>query len=260
MLVDTHCHLDPEHCSEGPEEILRRARDGGVGAFVCVGVGGLEQARFAVALAARRPDVVATVGVHPHEAASHDEAFASALRPLFEQPRVVAVGEVGLDYYYDNSPREQQRAVFAHYIALARELRQPLVIHTRDAAKDTLDILRSEGARDVGGVIHCFSEDRAFAEQALELGFYLSFSGIVTFKKATDIQEAARYAPADRILVETDSPYLAPVPHRGKKNEPGFVVHTARFLADLRQVPFEELAAQTTRNARTLFGESLPAA
>jgi TatD DNase family protein len=260
MLVDTHCHLDPEHCSEGPDEILKRAREGGVGAFVCVGVGGLAQARFAVALAAERSDVVATVGVHPHEAAQHDQALASALRPLFDAPRVVAVGEVGLDYYYDNSPREQQRAVFAHYIALAREVGLPLVIHTRDAANDTLDILRAEGARDVGGVIHCFSEDRAFAEQALELGFFLSFSGIVTFKKATGIQEAARYAPADRILVETDSPYLAPVPHRGKKNEPGYVVHTARFLADLRGVSFEELATQTTTNARTLFGDALPAA
>ncbi len=260
MLVDTHCHLDPEHCGDGPAPVLERAHAAGVGAFVCVGVGGLAQARFAVKLAAERPDVVATVGVHPHDAADHDEALEGALAELLGTPRVVAVGEVGLDYHYDHSPRETQRAVFARYIARARELRLPLVIHTRNAAKDTLELLRSEGASDVGGVIHCFSEDRAFAQSALDLGFYLSFSGIVTFKKATDIQDAAAYAPADRILVETDSPYLAPIPHRGKKNEPGFVVHTARFLAELRKVSFEELATSTTENARRLFGASLPAA
>lgn len=258
MLIDTHCHLDPKYCPDGPDPVLARAREAGVVGFVCVGVGGLAEAQSAVGLAAKQPDVVATVGVHPHEAGSHDAALAAALRELLVRPRVVAVGEVGLDYYYDHSPRETQREVFAQYIAVARELRLPLVIHTRDAADDTLDILRSENARDVGGVIHCFSENKAFAERALELGFFLSFSGIVTFKKATDIQEVAAWAPSDRILVETDSPYLAPIPFRGKTNEPGYVVHTARFVAGLRNVPFEELARTTTENARALFGAALP--
>lgn len=258
MLIDTHCHLDPKYCPEGPDALLERAREAGVGGFVCVGVGGIDEARYAVELAGERDDVVATVGVHPHEAASHDAAVASALRELLGRPRVVAVGEVGLDYYYDNSPREQQRAVFAEYVALARQTKLPLVIHTRDAAKDTLDVLRAEGAKDVGGVIHCFSENKAFAEQALDLGFFLSFSGIVTFKKATDIQEVAAWAPKERVLVETDSPYLAPVPFRGKTNEPGYVVHTARFVAALRNVAFEELAQTTTENARALFGAALP--
>jgi TatD DNase family protein len=257
LLIDTHCHLDPEHCGDGPEPLLARARAGGVGGVICVGVGGAEQARFAARLAAERPDVVATVGVHPHDAAQHTEALAEELTALLAHPRVVAVGEVGLDYHYDHSPREEQRRIFARYIALARQLRLPLVIHTRSAAQDTLELLRSEGAADVGGVIHCFSEDREFARVALELGFFLSFSGIVTFKKATEIQEVAAWAPLDRILVETDSPYLAPIPFRGKVNEPAYVVHTARFVGQLRGLSLEEVAAATTDNARTLFG--LPA-
>lgn len=253
MLIDTHCHLDPGHAGEGPGPILERARAAGVGGVICIGVGGLPQAEFAAALAQERSDVVATVGVHPHDAADHGDELARKLRPLFDQPRVVAVGEVGLDYHYDHSPRPQQREVFAHYIALARELRLPLVIHTRSAPGETLELLRSERAADVGGVIHCFSEDRAFAEVALELGFYVSFSGIVTFKKATSIQEVAAWAPLDRILLETDSPYLAPVPHRGKVNEPAFVTHTARFVAELRGMDVDELAQVTTENARRLF-------
>lgn len=256
MLIDTHCHLDPEHCGEGPDVLLARARAEGVGGVVCVGVGGAEQARFAAHLASERRDVVATVGVHPHDAEQHTEALAEELEGLLAQPNVIAVGEVGLDYHYDHSPREQQRRVFARYVALARKLRLPLVIHTRSAALDTLELLRSEGAAEVGGVIHCFSEDRAFAREALELGFFLSFSGIVTFKKATAIQDVAAWAPLDRILVETDSPYLAPIPYRGKVNEPAYVVHTARFVGQLRGLSLDEVAAATTENARTLFGLS----
>lgn len=254
MLIDTHCHLDPEHCQEGPDILLERARrEGGVGGVICIGVGGLEQARFAVELAARRDDVVATVGVHPHDAASCDEELQAGLRTWLERPEVVAVGEVGLDYHYDNSPRDRQREVFEGYVSVARELGLPLVIHTRSAPEDTLEVLRSTGADAVGGVIHCFSEDRGFARRALDLGFYLSFSGIVTFKKAQPIQDVAAWAPLDRILVETDSPYLAPVPLRGKVNEPANVVHTARFVAALRGLSLEELAEATSANARTLF-------
>lgn len=253
MLIDTHCHLDPGHCGAGPDELLSRARSEGVGGVVCIGVGGLEQARFAVELASRRADVAATVGVHPHDASSHDTELAAELRGLLQSGGAVAVGEVGLDYHYDHSPRDTQREVFASYVALARELGLPLVIHTRSAPADTLDLLRAERAADVGGVIHCFSEDLSFARQALDLGFYLSFSGIVTFKKATEIQEVAAWAPLERVLVETDSPYLAPVPYRGKTNEPAYVTHTARFVADLRGTPYEELCAATTANARALF-------
>ena len=251
MLIDTHCHLDPGYFGEGADPVIDRARAAGVIGFVAVGVGrDLSPARSAVALAARRPDVWATVGVHPHDAASLDDAAFDELSALALRPRVVAVGEIGLDYHYLRSPREVQHAVFRRFIALARAVKKPVVIHTREAAADTLSILEEEGARDVGGIIHCFSEDRAFAARALDLGFDLSFSGIVTFKTAVAIKDVAAWAPGDRILVETDSPYLAPIPFRGKKCEPMHVVHTARHVAELRGEAFEALAARTTENAR----------
>jgi TatD DNase family protein len=256
MLIDTHCHLDAQYFPEGEDATLARAREAGVSGFVCVGVGSLEQTRSALAIAARRADVWATVGVHPHDAASCDPALEGELGRLAQAPRVVAIGEIGLDYHYDHSPREQQAEVFRRFIALARAERKPIVVHTRSAAEDTLRILSEEHARDVGGLIHCFSENRAFAERVLDLGFYLSFSGIVTFKKAVEIQDVAAWAPAERVLVETDSPYLAPVPLRGKRCEPAHVLHTARFVAGLRGVSLEELAAQTTENAGRLLGVS----
>jgi TatD DNase family protein len=175
------------------------------------------------------------------------------LTALAARPSVVAVGEIGLDYHYDHSPRDAQREVFAKLIGLARDAKKPIVVHTREAPEDTLTILEAEGAREVGGVIHCFSEDRAFAARAMDLGFCLSFSGIVTFKKTLAIQEVAAWAPLDRILVETDSPYLAPVPHRGKTCEPAFVVHTAKRVAELRGTTLEALAAATTANAERVF-------
>ena len=247
---DTHCHLDSEHNPDGPEPILERARQAGVSGFLCIGVGGLSQAQQAVAVAERHVDVFASAGVHPHDAA-RDQLLD--FEPLWAHPRLLAVGEVGLDYHYDHSPRDIQAEVFRRYIALARRLQKPLIIHTRSAPEDTLQILESEGARDAGGVIHCFSEDRAFATRALDLGFYLSFSGIVTFKSAKAIQEVATFAPAERVLVETDSPYLAPVPLRGKRCEPAFVVHTGKFVAELRGVSEAHLAALTTENARRCF-------
>ncbi|HYQ02316.1 MAG TPA: TatD family hydrolase [Polyangiaceae bacterium] len=250
---DTHCHLDTHHTSksgEGEDAILDRARSAGVSAFLCVGVGGMEQAEQAIAIAERHADVYASAGVHPHDAARDGSLDFSA---LWSHPRLLAVGEVGLDYHYDHSPRDTQAEVFRRYIALARDLQKPLIIHTRSAAEDTLQILEGEGARDAGGVIHCFSEDRAFAARALDLGFYLSFSGIVTFKTARAIQEVAAWAPADRILVETDSPYLAPVPLRGKPCEPAYVVHTGKYVAALRGVSDAHLASLTTENARRCF-------
>ncbi len=256
MLIDTHCHLDPKSFPEGADEVLTRARSAGVSAFVCIGVGSLEQTELSLAIAARRPDVWATVGVHPHEAGSCDAQLEAELSRRAAAPRVVAIGEIGLDFHYDHSPRAEQADVFRRFIAVARTLKKPIIVHTRSAPEETLRILTEERAADVGGVIHCFSEDKAFAARALDLDFDLSFSGIVTFKRATDIQEVAKWAPAERILVETDSPYLAPVPLRGKRCEPAYVLHTARFVAGLRGVPFEELAQQTSQNAQRRLGLS----
>jgi TatD DNase family protein len=194
--------------------------------------------------------------VHPHDAASCDAELEAALTRLAVAPRVVAIGEIGLDFHYDHSPREQQQQVFRRFIQLARQLKKPIVVHTRTAPEQTLQILAEENARDVGGLIHCFSENKAFATRALDLDFDLSFSGIVTFKRALDIQEVAAWAPADRILVETDSPYLAPIPQRGKRCEPAYVLHTARFVAGLRGVPLEQLAQQTSENAQRRLGVS----
>jgi len=256
MLIDTHCHLDPQYFPEGADEALARARAAGVTGFVCIGVGSLQQAQAAVELAGRRADVWASVGAHPHDAAGCDDALLEQLTRLAEAPRVVAVGEIGLDFHYDHSPRERQAEIFRRFIGLARQLKRPIIVHTRSAAEETLAILREEKAHEVGGIIHCFSENKDFAARALDLDFDLSFSGIVTFKRATDIQEVAAWAPASRILVETDSPYLAPVPLRGKRCEPAHVVHTARFVAELRGTTLEELSRITSENAARRLGVS----
>ncbi len=239
---------------------MERARSAGVRAFVTIGVGSLAATDEAVALAERRADVVATVGVHPHDAATCDAALFEAIERRAAHPRVVAVGEVGLDHHYDHAPRAVQEAVFRRFVQVARAVRKPLVVHTRSAPAETLAILERENARDVGGVIHCFSEDREFARAALDMGFHLSFSGIVTFKNARAVQDVAAWAPLDRILVETDSPYLAPIPVRGKKNEPAFVVHTARRVAELRGISSAALAEATTANAVDRFGAALRSA
>ncbi|MCC6897839.1 MAG: TatD family hydrolase [Polyangiaceae bacterium] len=260
MLIDTHCHLDAHYFAEGPDAVIERARAAGVGGFVCIGVGGAAAAEHAVGVAQRRADVVATVGIHPHEAGSSSAELFATLTALSGQPKVVAIGEIGLDYHYDHSPRDVQRDVFAKMIGFARERRLPIVVHTREAAADTLEILQREGAEDVGGVIHCFSEDRAFAARALDLGFDLSFSGVVTFKNAQSVHDVAAWAPADRILVETDAPYLAPHPLRGKRCEPAYVAHTARAVAMLRGVQPDEIAQLTSENACRRFGPALAAA
>jgi TatD DNase family protein len=265
-LADAHCHLDASHFEEGPDAVLQRARAAGVIGLVVVGLAaeveaanadGLEPARFAVELARRTPGgVTACVGLHPHDASRWTSALHEGLRSLAALPEVAAVGEIGLDYHYDRSPREAQREVFARLVGLARELRKPIVVHTRSAPAETLSILEGEGARDVGGIIHCFSEDRSFAERALALGFDLSFSGIVTFKGARSVREVAAWAPLDRILVETDAPYLAPVPLRGKRCEPAHVVHTARCVAELRGVSAEDIAAATLANTERRFARA----
>ena len=251
MLIDTHCHLDAEHFPEGPDAVIARARDAGVEHFVVIGVGeSAAAAEAAIDLAQRRTDVSATVGMHPHEAQHLSDAVFARLEELARHDEVVAVGEIGLDHHYMSSPAPVQAEVFRRMIGLARAVNKPIVVHTRAAPAETLAILEEEGARDVGGIIHCFSEDRAFAAKALDLDFDVSLSGIVTFKNAIAIQDVARWAPADRIMVETDSPYLAPVPLRGKRNEPANVVRTAAFVAELRGLPVDELARITSDNAR----------
>jgi TatD DNase family protein len=214
---------------------------------------GTAAAEEAAAIAAAEPDVFATVGVHPHDTAEVTEEHWATFERLTRAPRVVGVGETGLDYYYDNSPRETQRAAYRRFIALAREAGRPVISHIRDAHADAAEILADTGAAALGGVIHCFSGGVDDARSYLKLDQYLSFSGILTFKNAAPIREAAAFAPADRILVETDAPFLAPIPHRGKRNEPAFVVKTLETLASVRGIPFEEAVRVTTDNARRLF-------
>lgn len=250
-LIDSHAHLDSAYFAEGADAVLDRARRAGLVHVVVVGVGADERAaEEAVEIAARHPDVSATVGMHPHEASHLDDRLLARLAELAALPQVVAVGEVGLDYHYMNSPPEEQQQVFRQMVGLAREVRRPIVVHTREAPELTLRILAEERAAEVGGIIHCFSEDWAFARRALDLDFDVSFSGIVTYQTARRVHDVARRVPGDRLLVETDCPYLAPVPVRGKRCEPAFVVHTARRVAELRQEPFEQLAARSTANAR----------
>jgi TatD DNase family protein len=254
MLVDAHCHLTGSHLApDQVEATLLRARAQGVTGFIAVGTD-LEDSRLVLDLATRTPGVQASLGVHPHEARSWSPEVETSLGLLLQDPAVRFVGETGLDWHYDLSPRDVQEAAFRAQIRLAKALRKPLMIHTRSAPEATLRILAEEGAEAVRGIIHCFSEDRAFALRALDLGFYLSFSGITTFKKAEAVRDVAAWAPADRILVETDAPFLAPVPYRGKPNEPGFVRYTAEAVAALRGIPSMQLAELTTRNLEALCG------
>lgn len=254
MLVDAHCHLTGSYLApEAVASTLERARQGGVTGFIAVGTD-LEDSRMVLGLAHLHPGIQASLGVHPHEAKSWDDATEAALESLVRDPAVRFVGETGLDWHYDLSPREEQEMVFRAQIRLARRLGKPLMIHTRSAPEATLRILKEEGAGEVSGIIHCFSEDKPFAQAALDLGFYLSFSGIVTFKKAEAVREVAAWAPEDRILVETDAPFLAPVPYRGKPNEPGFVRYTADQVAELRGISSLRVAELTTRNLEALCG------
>jgi TatD DNase family protein len=253
-LIDSHCHLDMEDFDADRDAVLARAAAAGVRAMVTIGAGGpVEANRRAVALAAAHAPVFATVGIHPHEATLVTDALIDELAAMARSPKVVAIGETGLDYHYEHSARPQQRAAFARFVALARGLGRPVVVHLREADADALAILRSEGARDCGGVIHCFSGDAASARAFLDLGLSLSFSGIVTFKNADALRAAARVVPVDRLMVETDAPFLAPIPFRGKRNEPALVARTAAVLAEVRGEPLAALADQTSRNTERLF-------
>jgi TatD DNase family protein len=253
MLVDSHCHLDfPDFAAELPE-IVARAKSAGVGVCVTIGTK-LSQFAAVADAAARFPDVYCTVGSHPHEAGHEPLADCGQLIELAQAPKVVGIGETGLDYYYEHSPRAQQQANFRAHINAARQLKLPLIVHTRDAEDDTIEILNAEmGQGDFTGLIHCFTGTQRLAEAALDLGLYISVSGIMTFKKSDALRDVLRRVPLDRLLVETDAPYLAPMPHRGKRNEPAFVVHTAAMLAELKGVSADELADATTDNFFRLF-------
>jgi TatD DNase family protein len=255
-LIDSHCHLNYEGLADRQEEVLAAARARGVQGFLNISTRQKEWGEV-VGAAERHPDVWASIGVHPHEADAHPDLGAAALVEAAAHPRVIAIGECGLDYYYDKSDRAAQRERFGAHIEAARLTGLPLVVHTRDAEDDTAEILTREvGKGGVSGVLHCFTGSAELARTALDLGFYVSISGIVTFKNAKDLQEVATTIPQDRLLVETDSPFLAPVPHRGQTCEPAFVADTAAFLSDLRDEPLDELAAATTSNFFRLFNKA----
>jgi len=259
MLIDSHCHLNYPGLVEDQAGVIARAREAGVTGMLGISTKKREWGDV-IAVAERHPDIWATVGIHPHEADAHVEVDTAALVAAAAHPRVVGIGETGLDYYYDHSDRAQQQRSFRSHIVAARDTGLPLIVHTRDAEADTAAILRDEiGKGAFPAVIHCFTASRALAETALELGFYISLSGIVTFKNARDLQDTAAIIPAERLLVETDSPFLAPVPMRGRPCEPAFVSHTARFVAGLRGVSADELMEATTRNFFTLFAKATPA-
>lgn len=251
MYVDSHCHLDFPDLIEREEAVLAGMAENRVGHVLCVSVK-LEDFPRVLALAERHPHLSASVGVHPDNDGV-EEPSVEQLLALAEHPKVVAIGETGLDYYWQKDAPEWQRERFRTHIRAARACAKPLIIHTRSAAEDTLRLMREEGAGEAGGVMHCFTESRAVAEAALDLGFYISFSGIVTFKNAKDLKEVARYVPLDRLLIETDAPYLAPVPHRGRTNEPAWVVHVAEEIARLRSEPLERIETATTENFFRLF-------
>ena len=253
MLVDSHCHLNYPKLVERQSEVLAAARAAGVTTMLNISTREREWADI-VATAEREPDVWASIGIHPHEADEHPDIDTAKLVEAARHPRVVGIGETGLDYYYDHSDRAQQQRSFRAHIAASRETGLPTIIHTRDAEDDTYAILDEEMGRGAfPALIHCFTASQDFADKVLALGLSISISGIVTFKNAKDLQETARTIPANRLLVETDSPFLAPVPHRGKPCEPAFVLDTARFLADLRGEAIEDLMRTTSTNFFNLF-------
>jgi len=256
MLIDSHCHLNYKGLVESQGQVLDRARDSGVRGFLNISTRRSEWDAI-VATAEREPDVWASIGIHPHEADSHADLGEAALLSAAEHPRVIGIGETGLDYYYDHSDRQVQQDLFRVHIRVARETGLPIIIHTRDAEEDTTRIIEEEmGKGTFPALIHCFTASAAFGKRMLELGLTISLSGIVTFKNAKDLQAVAADLPDDRILVETDAPFLAPVPHRGKTCEPAFVADTCAFVAGLRGTTAEALADLTGANFLRLFGKA----
>ena len=255
-LTDSHCHLNFEHLLNNLPQVLQNARENGVGHMLCVGVT-IEKLPEVLALAHAHPNIFASVGVHPDEQKGHDPSVDELVQ-LAQDPCVVAIGETGLDYYRIKGDMTWQQERFRRHVRAARLTQKPLIIHTREAAADTIRVLQEEGADSAGGVMHCFTESWETARAALDLGFYISISGIVTFRNADSLRAVAARIPADRLLIETDAPYLAPVPHRGKINEPAFVRHVAEELAKIRGISVDELARSTTDNFFSLFKSARP--
>jgi len=254
-VIDSHCHLDSADFDDDRDEVIERAIAAGVEHMLAIGTGGgPPDLEAGLRLADKYPVFFATVGIHPHDAAKAGGGDFNHLADLLAHPKVLALGEIGLDYHYDFSPREIQKAAFIEQLGIAAGAKKPIVIHTREAWDDTLKLLESQWApHGIGGIMHCFSGGPDEARRALDLGFYLSFGGILTFPKASAVQEAAKCAPGDRILLETDAPYLAPAPRRGKRNEPALIIHTARKLAELRGESYEDICRATTENFRRLL-------
>jgi TatD DNase family protein len=252
MIVDTHCHLDMKDFDEDRDAVIKRAKDDGIGHIISIGID-VKSSRDALALARKYGYISATVGCHPHDADGCGQTEFEELFAMAGEPEVVAWGEIGLDYFRNYSEKENQRNTFQTQLDLARGAELPVVIHDRDAHEEIYDVLKKMGKGDKKGVIHCFSGDMDLAEALIDLGYYISIPGTVTYKKAVEIKKVAARMPLDRMLVETDAPFLAPVPRRGKRNEPGLVVHTVQEIARLRNIPFETVAERTTRNASDLF-------
>ena len=256
-LIDSHAHIQGPEFAADIQEVIRNARESGVEKVIVVGgVGDLSSNDSALKLAETPPSLFATVGMHPHDAKDLKEEDFERLKLLTENPKVVAVGETGLDFYYDHSPRQIQKEIFSRFIQMARETGLPIVVHDREAHKEIAELLRDEGKKEIQGVIHCFTGDYTAAKEFLDLGFYISFSGIITFKNADALRDVVRRLPLDRVLVETDSPYLTPIPYRGKRNEPAFVRLVAETMAKVRSIPLEEITQATSDNTGRLF--SLP--
>jgi len=254
MLIDSHAHIQGKEYVGEAEAVIARARAAGVETIIAVGgAGDMSSNSAAVALAAQFENVYATVGMHPHDAKDVGAVELEILKNLAADAKVVAIGETGLDYYYSHSPHDVQRRVFTQFIHMARETELPIVVHERDAAMEAVEMLRSEGGANLRGVIHCFTGNYEAACAYLDLGFYLSFTGIITFKNADALREVVRKVPTDRMFVETDSPYLTPVPHRGKRNEPAYVRFVAETIAQVKRTTVDEVAATTTANVRALF-------
>ena len=254
MLIDSHAHIQGKEYADEREAVIARARQAGVDKIIAVGgAGDMSSNTKATALADAFPNVYATVGMHPHDAKDVGAEDLAKLRELAAHPKVVAIGETGLDYYYSHSPHDVQRRVFGQFIQMARETDLPIVVHERDAAQEAAELLRKEGSGKLRGVIHCFTGNYEAACAYLDLGFYLSFTGIITFKNAEPLREVVQKVPLERMLVETDSPYLTPVPHRGKRNEPAYVRWVAETIAKVKGIGFESVAETTTRNVQDLF-------
>ena len=251
-LIDTHAHLDFPRFDKDRKKVIKRAIDGGIKRIVNIG-SSMTSSRNSVELSRRYPEIYSVVGIHPHNADSFNLNVSKKLKKISENKKVVAIGEIGLDFHYDNSPREKQKQAFRAQLRLAKSLDLPVVIHTRDADKETLEILKEEDVSEIGGIMHCFASDKKMAEEILDLGFYIAFGGLITFNNLDDLREIVSKVPLDKLLVETDAPYLTPEPYRGKRNEPLYVKYVAERIAEIKNLDLEKVAEKTTANAKKVY-------